>query len=222
MLVVDGNALQTVDRLNFVKQVPLHRVFPHDSQNVVRVDGAFAQTVARPHAVAFVDPQMLAQWNHVFMTASLVVAHDDLPVSAFGAAEFDDAVGFGNHRRVLGPARFEQLGHAGQTAGNVLAFTRFARNFDDDVALGDDVVFAHLQISSRRRRDAGESFAIIVENLNAGMEFFLAMLHHHHVADSRAFVVEFANGFALNQIDQFDFSGLIGKNDVIIGVPFEQ
>ena len=47
MLIVDINALQTINLLNLLDQVVLNSVYALDLQDVMRIDRTFCQLVAR-------------------------------------------------------------------------------------------------------------------------------------------------------------------------------
>ena len=52
VLVVDGDVLRAVDLLDLVHQVPLQLLLAQDRQDVVRVDRAVDQRIARAHPLA--------------------------------------------------------------------------------------------------------------------------------------------------------------------------
>jgi hypothetical protein len=72
-------------------------------------------------------------------TPGLRILDDDAALAAHARTEIHDAVDLRDLRRVLRTARFEQLGHARQTAGDVLGLGRLARRLGHERA-GDDLV----------------------------------------------------------------------------------
>src|SRR5690606_3261114 len=86
VLVVDLHALEAVDLLDLVQQILLHGARPLDPQDVVRVDGPLAQTVARPDGIALVDAQVLADRHLVHALRALRRDHDDLALAALDVA----------------------------------------------------------------------------------------------------------------------------------------
>ena len=71
-------------------------------------------------------------------------------------AEVHDAVDLGDLGGVLRPAGFEQLGHARQTAGDVLGLGRLARRLGHQRAGDDLVAFVHDDVRAGRNRVVGE------------------------------------------------------------------
>ena len=77
---------------------------------------------------------------------------DDLALAADGAADLDDAVDLGDLGGVFRTARFEELGHTRQTAGDVLGLGDLARR------LGEQLAGLHfLAFAARRRARRRES-----------------------------------------------------------------
>ena len=69
--------------------------------------------------------------------AGLLVLDDELALAADGAGEGDDAVDAGDLGGVLRTAGLEELGDAGQTAGDVLGLGDLARGLGEQGAGGD-------------------------------------------------------------------------------------
>ena len=66
VLVVDVDALQAVDFLNFVHEVLLQFLLAEHVKNVVRIAGAVHQRIAGSHALAFLHVDVDAARNRVF------------------------------------------------------------------------------------------------------------------------------------------------------------
>ena len=151
VLVVDAHALQAVDLLNFVDQVLLDLVGAHDGEDVVGANRAFRELFARVDEIAGVDQHVLAVADHVNLFLMAVLgADDDLAHAALHLAEFDNAVDFADHGRLLGPPGLEELGDAGQTTGDVAGLGDLARDLDQGVAGIDHVAVAHHQVGPGR------------------------------------------------------------------------
>src|SRR3989338_927115 len=136
VLVIDVHALQPVDFLDGVHDVVLHFLHALDGQEVVHVHGAVGERLAHGHAVAFVDDQMLAvRYGVRLYLAGLLVLHGDLYQALGGGPEGHQAFDLGDDGGVLGPADLEELGHAGQTARDVLGLRGVAVDLGHDVAL---------------------------------------------------------------------------------------
>ena len=93
-------------------------------------------------------------WRYFGISSSCSVPSgvlDDQALLALGfLAEADDARDLGQDRRFLRLARFEQVGHARQTTGDVAGLRRFLRDLGDHVAHADGG--AVLQVDDRARR----------------------------------------------------------------------
>ncbi len=79
VLVVDVDALQTVDFLDFVHQVLLQFLFAEHGQDVVRIARTVHQRIARLHALAFLHVDVHAARNGVFFL--LAVVGDDVDLA---------------------------------------------------------------------------------------------------------------------------------------------
>ena len=98
---------------------------PRDAQNVVRHERPVDQRLAGSHEVARVDAQVLAVRHEVLAFDAAFAADDDRSLAAALLAEnLDGAVDFGDDRRILRLASFEDFRHARQTAGDVLRARR--------------------------------------------------------------------------------------------------
>ncbi len=81
VLVVDVDALQTVDFLNFVDQVLLQFLLAEHVENVVRVARAVHQRFARLDALAFLHVDVDAARQRVFALFAVVAHHVDLALA---------------------------------------------------------------------------------------------------------------------------------------------
>ena len=128
VLVVDLDALGAVDVLDLAEQVPLDGLLARDPEDVVRDQRAFDQRVAGADAVGAVDAEVLAVRHEVLALDAALVADDDRPLAApLLVQQLDAAVDLGDDRRLLGPPGLEELGDAGQAAGDVLGAAHLAR-----------------------------------------------------------------------------------------------
>src|SRR4030095_11730581 len=154
VLVVDGHALQAIDLLHFVHEIALQLTIAEDGQGVVRVRGAVHQRLARLHPVTFVDGDVLAAGNEVFLGLPVVGPDDDLAHALHEARELHVAVDLGDDRLLLGLPCLEELGHPRQTARDVLGLGRLTRDLGDDVALMHVGPVGHEQVGSHRQHVA--------------------------------------------------------------------
>ena len=77
MLVVDVDALRTIDLLHFLNQVVLQRRLAFDAQDVVRVERAFVELIARCDLLAVLHREMGAVRNVVLVLFAGLVDHED-------------------------------------------------------------------------------------------------------------------------------------------------
>src|SRR5205085_2479045 len=112
VLVVDVDALQTVDLLNLVHEVALQRLDTLHGEDVVRVERAVHERLARADGVALLDVDVDAARDRVL--AGLAVLRDDrdLALTLRDAAELDRAVDLRHHGRLLRLAGLEELDDA--------------------------------------------------------------------------------------------------------------
>ena len=109
-------------------------------------------TTVSPFSTCSPSNTMIWRYFGISSSCSLPSAVlDDQALLALGVlAEADDARDLGEDRRVLRLARFEQVGHARQTTGDVAGLRRFLRDLRDHVAHADRR--AVLQVDDRARR----------------------------------------------------------------------
>ena len=81
VLVVDVHALEPVHLLDLVHEPALELVLPLHLQDVVRVDGAVAERVARFHEVVVADREVLAERDEVLVLDAVFVLDDDKTLS---------------------------------------------------------------------------------------------------------------------------------------------
>ena len=141
MLVVDVDALQPVDFLNFVDEILLQFLLAEDVQNVVRIARTVHQRIAGLHALAFLHVDVNAARHRVFALLAVVAQDVDLAQALHNVAVLDHAVDLGDDRRFPRLARFEKFHHARQTAGDVLGLGGGARDLGQHVAGVDFLAF---------------------------------------------------------------------------------
>ena len=134
VLVVDVDALQAVNFLDFVDQVSLQFFFAQHGQNVVRVERAVHQRLAGLDALAFLHVDVNAARHRVFLLGAVVGDHVDFALALGHFAELDRAIDFADDGGLMRLAGFEQFHHARQTAGDVFGLRGFARDLRQHVA----------------------------------------------------------------------------------------
>ena len=169
VLVVDADALQAVDLLDFVHEPGRELLLALHAQDVVRVRRTVLQRLARANAVARLHLDVLALGDQVLARLigqrRAVVAErrdDDLALALGVLAERHLAVDLADDGVVLRLAGFEELGDAGQTAGDVLRLRGLARDLGDDFAgsmrspsCDDDVRADREEVARVERRCSG-------------------------------------------------------------------
>ena len=124
MLIVDLNALQTVDLLDLVDQVVLHVLQTLDGQNILRVQHALTgDDVALLHTVAGHHAGMLGERDGValdFLCTVLVLAGDLDDHVLLGVVLRDHTGDLAHDGHALGTAALEQLLDTGKTLCDIL------------------------------------------------------------------------------------------------------
>src|ERR1035437_1746366 len=146
MLVVDVDALQTVDFLDLVDQVLLQFLFTEHRQDVVRVARAVHERFAGLDLLAFLNLDMDAAGQRVYALFAVIAYDGDLAQALADFAVFHRAVDLRHDGRLARLARFEQLHHARQTAGDVLGLGGFARDLGQHIAGVDFLGVANHQV----------------------------------------------------------------------------
>ena len=138
VLVVDRHALEPVDLLDLVDQVVGQRLDAENAQDVVRRRVAVEQILAALDDVAFLHGEVLALGHQVFHRLRILSFRrdGDAALVLVVAPELDPARGLGDHGVVFGTARFEQLGHARQTTGDVAGLSAFGGHAGELAAVG--------------------------------------------------------------------------------------
>ena len=125
MLIVDLNALQTVDLLDFADQVVLHIAQTLDGQDILGIQNTFAgDDVALLHTIAGHDTCMLGEGDGValhHLGTVLVLAGDLDDDVLLGVILRDNTGDLAHNGHALGTAALEQLLNTGKTLGNILS-----------------------------------------------------------------------------------------------------
>ena len=135
VLVVDLHALQSIDFLNLVDEIGGERLDTLDAQDVVRHRVAVDERIALLDVVAFLHRDVLALRDQVFDRLA-PFSRLDRRCGAWSCSpcRIPPALDLRDDRVILGLARFEQLGDARQTAGDVAGLGAFARDTREHVA----------------------------------------------------------------------------------------
>ena len=125
MLIVDLNALQTVDLLNFVDQVVLDILQTLDCQNILRIQNTFTgDDVALLHTVTRHHAGMLGERNGVALydlgTVLVLAGHLDNDI-LLGIVLRNDTRDLAHDGHALGTAALEQLFNTGKTLRDIFS-----------------------------------------------------------------------------------------------------
>ena len=144
VFVVDLDFLEAVDLLDFVDEVFLELLGAADVEDFLRGDGAFGELLPAADVVVLEDDDLLGHGDEVlFGDAGDLVFDDEDALAALVVAEVDDAVDAGDFGDVFGGAGLEELGDAGEAAGDVAGLVFAAGGLGeglaglDEVAVGD-------------------------------------------------------------------------------------
>ena len=149
VLVVDVDALQPVDLLDFVDEVGRQLLDALDGEDVVRSGIALDDVVALLDDVAVLKVDVLALRDQILLRLIALARRldRDAALVLVVLAEPHRAADFGDDRGFLRPPRLEQLRHPRQTAGDVACLGAFGRDTRNDVA--------RLHVAARIDRDDG-------------------------------------------------------------------
>src|SRR5882724_10688294 len=121
VLVVDVDALEAVNLLNGIDQVGLREFLAEDRKQIVQVERAVDQGLTGLDVIAFLNVDVHAASNGIFLGGLAIVALDVNLAHALGdIAVANRAIDFTDDRGILGLAGFEQFNDAREAAGNVL------------------------------------------------------------------------------------------------------
>ena len=190
----------------------------------------FGQQFAGFHEVAFLNRDVLAARNEVFLGVAGFWGDHDLALALGFRAKGDQTVDFRDHRHFLGLADLEQLGDAGKTADDVLGLGGLAGLTRDDVAFEDILAVAQHENRANRHGEDGRG-------VGAGPVFGIAPLVHdgdrRTVRGGAVFddglggalggvVHLLLVGLAFDDVGELDHAGDVGDERFVERVPFGQ
>src|SRR5208282_3111384 len=222
VLVVDGDALEAIDLLYFADEVLLQFLRAANVEDFVRVNWAFGQLLAFFDEIALEDDDVLANGDEVFLLRlRLRVLDENAAFAAHARAKVHHTVNLGNFRGVLRPARLEQLGHARQTAGDVLGLGLFAGRLGQQRAGHDFIAFTHDNVRSGRNGIIGHDLAGVVADGDLRVQILL-VLDDNHGFLAGGFVRLLLHRHAFDDVVELHLAGLFGKNRHVVRVPLHE
>src|SRR2546426_1087580 len=127
-LAHDPHALQAIYVLDFVGDVARERLDALQAQDIVRIDRAVDDDLAFVDDLPVVRHDVLLLRDQVLVRNPLRVGDDQALLALRVLAERHRSGDLGEHPRVLGGARLEELRDARQTAGDVAGLGGLLRN----------------------------------------------------------------------------------------------
>ena len=230
VLVVDLDALEPVDLLDFVHQILGQLLFAKDAQDVVRVGGAVHERLARLDLVAFAHREVLALGDEEFLGIAVFRCHHHLALALGVLAEADRAVDFGNDGVLFRLARFEQFGYARQTSGDVLGLCGFARNTGDDITCLDLVALGHRDGGPEGQEIASlivragdlQRFATVILERDARSQVGILGLDDALARQTRHFVQLFGHGDTFDDVAELHVTRHFGEDGDRERIPLGQ
>ena len=204
MLVVDLHALKPVDLLDFVQQVLLDRPRALNGENVVRVDGAFGQTVTRPHSVTLVHPHVLPDRYRICTQLTGLRRDVHLTLTALDSPERDHTVDLRDNRWVLRASRLEELRNTRETTGDVSGLVHLTTDLRDRITRVDVFAVTYRQLRAHRDDELTQLLFLlgVIQNLNRRVELLLPILDDRHLTTPGGFIELFAHGLLVDDVDE--------------------
>ncbi len=206
MLVVDRDVLRPIDLLDLVDQVALQFLLSQDRQNVVGVDRAVDQGIARPHPLRLLDVDVRVPRDQIFAGLPVVAGDDDLP---------------GDDGRVLGPTSLEELDNARQTPRDVLGLGRFARNLGQHVSRMDFLAVIDHEVRADRQQVLALTGLALDEHLRRTL-LGSNRLDDDLLSQARDPVRLLAEVLALDDVAERDLAADLGQDGRREGIPLDQ
>src|SRR5215472_5213399 len=182
VLVVDVHALEPVNLLDGVDQIGLGELLAKHGKKVVEVERTIDQGLAGPDVVAFLNVDVHAARDGVFLGGLAIFALDvDLAHALGDLAVTNQSIDFADDRGVLGFAGLEELDNAREPPGNVLGLGGFARNLREHVAGLDVIAVPDHQVRAGRHEVFLADLAGRVANEYRGLMLFITRGQSHNV-----------------------------------------
>src|SRR5208282_897452 len=222
VLVVDVDALEAVNLLNGVDQIGLCELFAEDGKQIVQVERAIDEGLARLDVIAFLNVDVHTARNRIFLRGLAIFAFDvDLAHALGDIAVTDHAVDFADDRGILGLTGFEELDDARETTGDVFRLGGFTRDFREHVSGLHFVAVLDHQVRTRRHEVLFADLARRIADKNRGLMFFIAGRQRDNVLrEAGHFVHLFFDGHASLQVVKPDGAGGFGEDREGERIPF--
>jgi len=172
VLVVDFHPLRAVDLLDFMEQVLLNSLFTADTQDVVRDQWAFYESLSSLDDIGGVHQEAFSWRYQMLDFFSAFASNDDRAFSALAIlGDLHGTVEFCNDCRILWLSSFEVFRDARKTPGDVLTPGCFARHFSQFGTCVDFLAFLDVDNGLVRQIVNVDSFAVCVFDDDLRMVF---------------------------------------------------
>src|SRR6266699_3448698 len=235
VLVVDIDALEAIDLLDLVDQVSGQILDALDREDVVGRRIALHDELTLFDHVAILQMDVLALGDEIFdrLDPFLVGLDGEPPLVLVVAAEAHGSGDFGDDRRLLGPARLEQLGHPRQAAGDVARLGAFGRNAGDDVAgldlhagIDRDHRIDRELVASLAAASEFQDLAVLALDDDGGTQILAAAggapIDDHALGNAGRFIERLRHRLALDQVLEPHRALDFGQDRTRVGIPFGQ
>ena len=222
MLVIDLHTLQAVDLLHFVDEILREFLLALDLEDVMGVRRTVHQRLTGTHSIAFVDAHVLALRNQKFLGFALVRRHDHTALAAGVGTERHDAVDLRDYGAFLRLSRFEELGHTGQTARNVLRLRGLSRNFCDYLAGRNFLALGHREIGAYRQKRRSFRVALMLEDRNLRSQRSVFGFDNDLRRDAGEIIHLLLHRATFDDVVELNASTHLRKNRACKGIPVEQ
>ena len=191
-------------------------------EDVVRQDRSLSELLALLHLVALEHDAVFADGHHVlFFLAGFLVLNDDGALAADDGTKVEHAVDLGDLGGVLGLAGLKQLGHARQTAGDVLGLAGFARGLGEQGAGGDLVVLVHLHVRAGGDGIVRDRVAFLILNDDLRVQVFLVLNDDHRIL-ARGGIDLLFHRDTFNDVVEPDGANLLGQDGHVVRIPLHK
>src|SRR6267143_586991 len=222
VLVVDVDALEAVNLLNGINQVRLRELFAEDGEQVMQVERAIDEGLTGLDVVPFLNVDVHAAGDGVFLGGLAILAFDVNFAHALGdIAIADDAVDFTDDGGILGFAGLEKFDNARETARDVLGLSGFARDLRQHVASLDLVAILDHQVGAGRHEVLLADLAGRIADQDRGLMLLIARRQSDDVLrEAGHFVHLLFDRQAGAQVVKLHGAGGFGEDREGEGIPF--
>src|SRR5690554_1494709 len=161
MLIVDSNALESVDLLDLIDKIFGELFATLYTKDIVRVLGALHDGLTGANPVALKDGDVLTLIDRVGLGLTDIRGDDDRAFGLGLTTVGNDAVNLGDQRLLFGGASLEKLGDARQTTGDILILRGLTRDLGQDHAGLNFLVLTDKERGTHRKEIARNLLATL-------------------------------------------------------------